>query len=51
MLHVCSFTLFVSSFVSIGTEKQHWGSGQLRCLFTKLLTRLALDQRGLDFEP
>jgi len=26
---ICSFALFVSSFVSIGPEKPYWGSGQV----------------------
>ena len=33
MTNVCSFAWFVSSFGFIGTEKSHWGSGQLRFFF------------------
>jgi len=35
---LCSFALFVSSFVSIGPGKPHWGSGQLRYVCSIYLT-------------
>ena len=35
---LCSFALVVSSFVSIGPEKPHWGSGQSTYICTIYLT-------------
>ena len=37
---LCSFALFVSSFVCIGPEKPRWGSGQVRYLFIYLFIYL-----------